>query len=651
MTESPRPFTIDYESLPIAGRPHYPPFPVGVSIKPWGKGAHYHCWGHPSKNNCTWPQARKALGAVWERPEGLLFQNGKFDIDLAETYMEMPRMGWRHYHDTLFLLFLDDPHQLELGLKPSAERLLGLKPEERDAVGTWLLEHQPLLWRGIRLSTSNAKKTRDSTTQYYGAYVAYAPGDLVGAYANGDVERTEKLFRLLWNKNHDRGMNDAYDRERRLMPLLLDAERQGVKVDLGRLGEDVTTYLQWHGRLTEYLCKDLGVNDPKVLDSGTKLVEALLSAGRVNAEVLGVTPKSGKPRTDKDSLAAAVTDSRLLAMLKYRTHLGTCLHTFMQPWLATATASDGLIFTSWNQVKSPAHDGVIGTRTGRLSSAPNFQNIPKEFDPIFHHQAPKLELPKAPFKDLPALPLVRGYVIPWGKNEVLIDRDISQQEPRILAHFENGELMRQYQENPWIDFHTNAQAHLQRITGKLYDRKYVKQVNLGIIYALGIKLMSEKMGLPINETKEIKEAVLSLYPGLKQMQYDMKCRAAWNRPIRTWGGREYYCEPPKVVDGELRTFDYKLVNVLIQGSAADSIKTTLIDYLENKPKGHRFYVSVHDELLASVPQSELTTGMEALRRSMEDVTFDVPMLSEGKTGLTWSSLTDYDKKGVRIHAS
>lgn len=635
----PRPVTVDFESHRILARPHYPPVPVGVSIKPWGGKARYWAWGHPSKNNCSWPQARKALGEVWENPQGILFQNAKFDVDVAEIHMGMPKLPWNRVHDTLYLIFLDDPHQTELALKPSAERLLGMKPEEQDAVCSWLLEHQPLAWRGIKISASKGSE------HYFGAYIAYAPGDLVGAYADGDVIRTEKLFRLLYKKTKDRGMLAAYDRERRLMPHLLDSERQGMRVDLGALERDSLLYEGWQERITDWVRREL--RDPGLnVDSGPQLVDALLRAGKADLSLLGVTPKTGKPKTDKASLRAGVTDPRMSAVLRYRSALSTCLGTFMKPWTALAQEGDGLIHTNWNQVRATSGDGTAGTRTGRLSSTPNFQNIPKEFPAFFQHQAKGL--PAAPWKVLPDLPRMRSYIVPWAKDHVLIDRDYSQQEPRILAHFEDGDLLRQYRANPWIDFHDQAREHIHQTTGKDYPRKFVKIVNLGLLYGKGLALLASEMETDQDVARDVRDSILAMYPGLKRIQFEMRLRAASKKPIRTWGGREYYCEPSKLVNGEWRTFDYKLINVLIQGSASDCTKEATIRYMEAKPKGHYFYATVHDETLVSVPRAELESGMECLRKAMESVEFDVPMLSEGTAGMNWAGLKDYDKKGVRV---
>lgn len=631
----PKPVTLDFETLGIEGRPKYPPAPVGVSIKYPGKKAKYFAWGHPTGNNCCYSEAKAELAKAYEHKDGVLFQNGKFDADVAEVHFGLPIPSWDRIHDTLFLLFLDDPHQIELGLKPAAARLLDMPAEERDAVGEWLIENQPV--PGVKISKSR------SSEHYFGRYIAYAPGDLVGKYANGDVDRTEGIFNLLWKKTVDRGMLVAYDRERRLMPILLEMERQGLQMDHKRLSSDVAMYNQWRDTINAWIVKTLKADASINLDSGEQLVNAMVAAGKADPDLIPRTP-TGKFQTNKEALLHGVTDKVLLAVLKYRTQLNTCLNTFMQPWLATADASGGLIFTTWNQTKTPSGDSNVGTRTGRLSSTPNFQNIPKEFQPIFHHEAPEKKLPKCPWKDLPPLPKVRSYITPFV-GEVFIDRDYSQQEPRILAHFDGGALMEKYLENPWIDFHDYAKAELEKM-GKFYERKPVKNTNLGLIYGMGVGKLAAKNDMTVEESGELKKAILQLYPGLKEMYKDMKIRAKSKQPIRTWGGREYYCEEPKLVDGRIREFDYKLVNVLIQGSAADCTKEAIIRYHAAKHPSARIVLNVHDQVTASVPKKIYKAEMEVLRRTMESVEFDVPILSEGSVSDTnWDELRDYDKKG------
>lgn len=642
----PRPVVIDFETHGIDARPHYPPVPVGVAIKYPGKKSRYYAWGHIEGNNCSYGEAKRALDQAYAWKDGLVFQNGKFDVDVAEEHMDLPVPEWQRIHDTQFLLFLDDPHQIELGLKPSAERLLGMAPEEQDAVGEWLIKHQPI--PGVKISRSK------NSDHYFGRYIAYAPGNIVGAYGDGDTIRTEKIFDLLYPKIVQAGMLAAYDRERRIMPILLNMERRGIQFDVQRASRDLSEYEGWSEKLDAWIIKRIKAPADINLDSGDQVMAAMLASG-VADEDLCIRTGTGKISSSKDSLMAGVSDKQLLAVMRYRAGLKTCLNTFLRPWVAEATRSGGTISTHWNQVKSPAGDSAVGTRTGRLSAS-RFMNMPKEFNPIFAHettdQALKKKLATCPIKGLPSLPQMRGYIIPFP-GHTLVDRDYSQQEPRILAHFDGGALMDKYNDEPWIDFHDYAKLELENY-GLFYDRKPVKNTNLGLIYGMGAPKLAVKNDMTVEEADVLKKAILKLYPGLAEMYKDMKIRAKHNEPVRTWGGRVYYCEPPKIVDGRLRTFDYKMVNVLIQGSAADCTKEAIIRFEERKSELGRsdwyLILTVHDQLTVSAPTRDMHDAMELLRECMESVEFDVPMLSEGSVSSNnWNDLIDYDKKGVKLN--
>ena len=127
-------FAVDFETEAIADRPAYPPRPVGVAIAGPGRpAARYFAWGHPSGNNATLGDVRSKLAELWRAPDAeLVFQNGKFDLDVAETHLGLALPDWRRTHDTLFLAFLADPHSASLSLKGSPavpgllERYLGV---------------------------------------------------------------------------------------------------------------------------------------------------------------------------------------------------------------------------------------------------------------------------------------------------------------------------------------------------------------------------------------------------------------------------------------------------------------------------------------------------------------------------------------------
>lgn len=631
--------TIDFETKKIMPRPDYPPRPVGVSIKEGSKPSVYYAWGHPTENNCDFAKACRILQDLWKSALAgkwrLLFHNAKFDIDVAETFCGCPRLPWDCYHDTLFLLFLDDPHAESLSLKPSAARLLGMPPEEQDAVMDWLLAN---------FTIDGKKPGVGPNGQYYwAAYISEAPGGLVGKYARGDVDRTYKLFQLLWKSIVARGMKEPYDRERRLLPHLIDNERQGARVDTSKLEADIGAYEVALKKLEDgFLKKKLGdIN----FDSDAELAKAMLEKGLLAEDRLLLTP-GGKYSMNKESVGRAVVDPAWSGLLAYRAQLNTCLRTFMKNWHGMAVRSNGLIFTSWNQVRATADGGTVGARTGRLSSSPNFQNIPKPME------AELKKLKKLCGIFLPQLPAVRSYIVPYQKGWVLIDRDYSQQELRILAHFEDGILSKAYADDPWLDMHEYVRTLLEEQYGKDYGRGPVKTTNFGLIYGMGYDLLAAKAGVDKETAKDIKQSILRLFPGLGAMNRDMKARAVEDRPIRTWGGREYYCEPPKMMKNkrtgkmEMRTFDYKLINVLVQGSAGDCTKEAWIRMADGKPKDMPLYFTVHDEFMASCPKGKMKKYMEYMREKMESVEFDVPMLSDGKwSPENWAACKTYDKKG------
>jgi DNA polymerase I-like protein with 3'-5' exonuclease and polymerase domains len=161
--------------------------------------------------------------------------------------------------------------------------------------------------------------------------------------------------------------------------------------------------------------------------------------------------------------------------------------------------------------------------------------------------------------------------------------------------------------------------------------------------------MAIKNKCTVELAKRVLNAYRNVLPGLGELNKLLKARARNHEPIFTWGGREYYCEEPAMIDGQLRHFDYRLLNILVQGSAADCTKEATLTYIAEKPKHHRIITIPHDELLVSLPREEIHSGMRILRRSMETVKFNVPMLSEGKYSTkNWGSLMKYDEKGI-IH--
>lgn len=611
-----RPTGVDFETHGIEQRPDYPPIPVGFSIRsPGDRRSRYYGWGHPTGNNCTLRDAKRVLSLVWKSKEELVFHNAKFDVDVAQTHMGMGPLPWERCHDTQYLLFLMDPHAHSHSLKPSAERILGMAPEERDAVREWLEDHKIV-----------RKKQKD-----WGAHIWQAPGEIVGPYADGDVNRTLKLFEYLYPQVVKSGMLAAYNRERQLMPILLENERLGMRVDLPLLRRELALFTVERERADQWLRKRLKTKDLNV-DSDHDFADALEKC-RVVTE-FNLT-KTGKRSVSKKNLTLSMfRDKKVASVYGYRNRLSTCMSTFMSTWLSMAEKSGGLIYTNWNQTrKSDDSGGNSGARTGRMSTNPNFQNIPKTFedrDDGYTHPD---------FADLAPLPLMRRYILP-DKGQVFCHRDYNQQEIRILAHFEDGALCQQYNNDPRLDVHTYVGGEIAALIGYEPPRSAVKILNFGMIYGMGMGKLAEGIGQSVDDAKRLKNAQMTAIPGLKALTKEVSQCGKDGEAITTWGGRKYYCEEPVIFEGRKITFEYKLLNYLIQGSAADCTKEAIIRYHSVKHEA-RFLVTVHDEINVSSPKSAVKEEMRILREVMQSVEFDVPMLSDGKTGKSWGALTKF----------
>jgi DNA polymerase I-like protein with 3'-5' exonuclease and polymerase domains len=640
--------TWDYETDKIMPRPDYPPKPLGAAIQwPGERWGTYHAWGHASANNCTWADGRKLAHKAWtmaRRGEAkLLFQNGKFDIDVAETFFEVPRLSWDAYEDTMFLIFLKDPHARRLGLKEAAQRILGVKPEEQDEMKEWLISK--------RLVAKNVsdKKVKEM--------MQLIPGDIVGRYAAGDKRRgwlgdtgrTLKLFQLLLPEIHMRGMMDAYNRERRLQPHLLDNERDGVRVDQPRLERDMEQiYYPALKRVEQYIFKRLGgeIN----LDSDEALANALEAGGLADGFL---TTATGKRSVSAESLNGAITDKPLFLALGYRSRLCTAKNTFMEPWLREASRSKGRVHGSWRQIASAGQgENKGGAKTGRaIMAEPNLLNLIKSWKGRGAHgwfyyaeDAKKAKVNTSvettlKALKLPMLPLVRVYMLP-EKGELWGRRDFNQQELRILGHFEDGAIMQGYLDQPTMDIHQYVIDIINEAVGIDLTREHGKTLNFAVIYGRGIGKIAEELGISYEEAKKLRAAQLTALPGLKDLESGIKELGRSGECIVTWGGREYFSEDPVIINNFVKRFDYRLLNYICQGSAADCTKETLIRWLDLKRES-KFCVTVYDEIDFSAPKGAMKKEMALLRDVIHSIEFDVPMLSDAEVGPNWGTLEKY----------
>lgn len=641
-TSAPPVIIVDFETCGIKPRPEYPPKPCSVAIK-WPDTQEYELlsWAHGDgtkafNNNCTEKHARSRLKRAYDSRYPLLFQNGSFDLDVAEEHWELPLLPMERWHDTMYLLFLWDPHSPSLALKPCAERYLKIKPEEQDRLKDWILENVP-----------EAKRKPTS----WGEYIQRAPYNVVSPYHKGDLVRTGKLFNYIYPRVVDAGMLPAYQRELRLMPILLRNARRGMPLDMGRLERDLPVMRAGVEKADKYLRKRLGIDN---IDSDRQLGEALYDKKIVTDFKL--TPKGHRSVSKKYLTIDRFLDKKVYHALQYRGQMSTSITMFGEPWLELGTAGKGLLFPNWIQVRSSRSGGggdTNGARSNRIICVrPNFLNIPKKWK-----RAISAGYVHPAWLQVPELPYMRQYCLPrkgrqWGK------RDFNQQELRLFGHFEEGPVMEGFLHDPKFDIHEDVRAEAERrlIEAQLrdsFDRDTAKTCVFGRVYGQGLRGLLEALHLPEEDkpvAQIIQKAINAAVPSIKELDDQLKELARADQPIRTWGGRLYYCEPPQYSEtyGRNMTFEYKLLNYLLQGSGADVTKETLIRFEEAK-KESEFNVTVYDEINFDAPPKAMKQEQKILRECMLSIETDVPMLSDGETGPNWGTLEKFKEEPARAH--
>ena len=594
---------IDFETLPIEPRPDYPPKPVAVSVLHDGRKKEF-AYGMPDM--------RRLLGPIFRGREELLFHHAAFDLSVATEKLGLPMPPWQRVHDTMWLIFLHNPYA-QLALKTAARELLHIGEEDQQELADWIYANIP---------EAKGKKL-------WGKWIGYAPKRLLEKRAHGDTFRTWALFQALMPEIKKLNMTDAYNRERRLLPMLMANSKRGVRVDvkaIRRKTEELEEGIVKCDNLARKMLRAPGLN----VGSPQELIKAIDARGMGGNWLK--TP-GGKDSAAKNSLLQGVTNKELLSLLQYRGKAETGLSMFLRKWCDTLDRTGNRLYTDWKQVKGEG----AGAMSGRMSSSPNFQNIPKGL------KADDLTVSHG----LTPMPLFRTYFLP-EPGETWVRRDYSQQELRILAHFAGGNLKKMYLDNPKVDFHQFAADSMEKMGVKLmtqevqikvnrYDdaRGIAKMIAFSILYGMGDNELGYRLGIDASQSKHVRRSYLTLFPGLK----DLNDRLKSDKHAVTWGGRHYDVAPPMFIDGRIRSFEYKLLNYLIQGSAADYTKEGLCRLYE-AGFSYQFRICVHDEdnfsLAGTVKQ--VKEQADAINEVMCSPALDVPMLSDGERGKSWGSL-------------
>lgn len=424
----------------------------------------------------------------------------------------------------------------------------------------------------------------------------------------------EKFFFLSALRKRIMSMEDRSDLIDRIeMPhleIIREMELNGIQVDRDRLldirNEFSSILAGLSEKISEFTGAEFNPNSPKQL-------------GEVLFDKLGLPhgkkTKSGYSTDHRilDDLAELNIHPLPGLIIKHREY-SKLISTYLDPIFAK-TGPDGRLRTTFI---------VTHASTGRLASRePNLQNIP-----VKTSEGRKI-------RDI--------FIAPPGKK--LISLDYSQIELRILASLSREpELISAFQNGE--DIHTKTACAIFQTIPELVDasmRRHAKAVNFGIIYGMQAFKLSQDTGVDISFAKKYIETYFDFYPNVKMFIDSVIEHAKTYGWVETLMKRRRYI--PEISSSNknvIRSGERMAVNTVIQGSAADIIKTGTIavhKMLREKHPGTGILLQIHDELIIETPENADDIAKDCSQEMISaGKMIDVPLEVNFSTGARWSEL-------------
>ena len=443
------------------------------------------------------------------------------------------------------------------------------------------------------------------------------PAMYVGAYAERDAQLTLELWQEMKKEIMHQDIEDIFNMETKLFPVLVDMRFLGVRVDKDRAALEKQ-------KMEEEEKKLLGGVYAETRE------EVQIWAARSIAKVfdkLGLpyerTVKTGAPSFTKNFLSNH--PHQVVQSIAKAREINKAHTTFIDTILKYSYK--GRIHAEINQLRGDSG----GTVTGRFSmNNPNLQQIP------------------ARNKDLG--PRIRSLFIPednckWGCF------DYNQQEPRLVVHY--AALQGFYSVEDVVDAYKNENADFHQIVSDMANipRSQAKTINLGLFYGMGKNKLQAELGINKLQAEDLFKQYHSKVPFVKQLMDAVMSRAQQRGKVRTllgrlcrfhlWEPNQFGIHKPLPHDTALsehgpgirRAYTYKALNRLIQGSAADMTKKAMIDLHK---EGIIPHLQVHDELDISIGSEKEAQTIKDIMESAVDL--EVPNKVDYEFGKNWGEI-------------
>jgi len=393
-----------------------------------------------------------------------------------------------------------------------------------------------------------------------------------------------------------------------LLPILAEMEGEGIKIEpevLVEYGKELEVELD---RIQKETWKTVGHEFN--LSSTKQLQDVLFTERRLTP---GKKTKTGYS-TDAAALEELAREDPVPALILRHRTLSKIKSTYVDS-LAEMTDSEGRLHTNFVQT---------GTATGRLSSRePNLQNIPIRTD-----EGRRI---REAFAAKPGC--------------LLVSADYSQIELVVLAHLcEDENLISAFREG--IDVHTRTASLIFGVEErdvKSEQRRMAKTINFGVIYGMSAFRLANELNISRGDASNFINAYFNKYSGVRRFIENLIKKTEQTGFVTTILGRRRYIPAINSCNKtEKSAAERVAVNTPVQGSAADIVKTAMINLdrrLKNEKSCARLLLQVHDELILECPEKDAEETVMLIKAEMEQaVKLSIPLRVSVETGRRWGAL-------------
>ncbi|MBK9287630.1 MAG: DNA polymerase I [Flavobacteriales bacterium] len=395
-----------------------------------------------------------------------------------------------------------------------------------------------------------------------------------------------------------------------LVSVLADMETEGIRIDIPalkafseELGVDIL-------RLQEEIHAACGV--PFNIDSPKQMGDVLFETLKLGGDKVKKT-RTGQYQTSEDILQELSSAHPVIPLILDYRSLRKLKGTYVDTLPEAADPDTHRVHTNYLQTVAA---------TGRLASNdPNLQNIPIRTEKGRE---------------------IRKAFVPRDANYQLLSADYSQIELRIIAHM-SGDHNMQEAFRQGLDIHAATAAKVFNVDIGAVSREQrsrAKAVNFGIAYGQGAFGLSQGLGIPRAEAKQIIDDYFAQFPGVRNYMDEMVGFCRTNGYVRTLMGRRRYLPDITSANNTVRAQAERIaINAPMQGSAADIIKVAMVNIqreLKHRKLKSKLLLQVHDELVfdAHIGEAEELKGL--VRERMEGaLDLSVPLVVDMGMGKNW----------------